>query len=148
MAYINASGQMDNNLGLLNRMQTLTVALTAAQIIAMGTTPVQILPAPGPNRAYLVDSILFQMKPGSVQFTTGGTVSFSYAGGGATINTGNLIPASVINAATGSNTLVPGATATLTVPTNTAINIAASAAFAAGNGTALVTVRFDVQNLG
>ena len=38
-----------------------TVALTAAQIIAMGTTPVALLAAPGAGKAILIDSVLFAM---------------------------------------------------------------------------------------
>ena len=46
--------------------------LTAAQIIAMFTTPVAITPVPGTGKAVIIDSIVVEIVRTSTQFTGGG----------------------------------------------------------------------------
>lgn len=124
---------------------TAIVNLTAAQLIAMNGTPVSVLPAPGAGLALVIDSILFEMTTTSTQFTGGGAVSFNYHGGSTAVHAGS-IPASVVTAAAGnSNTLLGQAVAAngTTVPGNTGVDITnATAAFAAGTGTAKVQIRY------
>jgi hypothetical protein len=132
------------------------VNLTAANLIAMFTTPVAILPAPGVGKALLITEILFQMTTTATAFTGGGPISFIYSGvsiANGAVHTGT-IPAATVTAGAGtSNTLVtsPGpATPTngLVVPANTGINITnATGAFAAGIGTAKVQIWYATVTL-
>lgn len=126
------------------------VILTAAQIIAMGTTAIQILPAPGVGKAIVVDSILFEITTTSTQFTGGGVTTFVYHGGAVAVHAGS-IPAATVTAVAGStNTLLgPAVLANGTVvPANTAVDITnATAAFAAGTGTAKVQIRYRILGL-
>lgn len=126
------------------------VTLTAAQLIAMYTTPVVIVPAPASGIGIVVDYLAAQMKPTATQFTSGGVVTFQYgvtAHGAGTLVHGGSIPAAVINAGTGALTLLsPTAAANgLTVPTDgtTASGLYISNAtgvFATGTGVLIVTV--------
>jgi hypothetical protein len=126
-----------------------TVSLTAANIIAMRTTPVTILAAPGAGKAIIVSAILFEMTTTSTQFTGGGTVNFPYHGGSNCVP-GVILAAVVTTTAGTSNTLLgpDNSTNGLTVPANTGIDITnGSAAFAAGTGTAKVQIWYSVVTL-
>lgn len=128
----------------------LTVALTAAQIIAMEATPVSVIAAPGAGLAIVVDSILFEMTTTSTQFTGGGAVSFVYHGGSVAVHAGS-IPATVVTTTAGTSYTVLGpavATNGTTVPANTGVDITnATAPFAAGTGTAKVRIRYHIITL-
>jgi hypothetical protein len=131
--------------------QVKQVSLTAAQLIAMYTTPVNILPAPGAGKVLIIDAIAFQFKHGATQFTGGGAVTFVFHGTAVTPHTGN-VAASVIQAAA-DDVLYLGPNVSAAVDLQSAINLGldiknATAAFAAGNGTAIVTVWYSVLNLG
>lgn len=131
--------------------QVAQVALTAVNLIAMKTTPVSILPAPGAGKVLIVDAIAFQFKHGATQFTGGGAVTFVYHGTAVTPHTGN-VAASVLNAVTDDlQYLGPNTSAAIDLQSaiNTGLDITnATAAFATGNGTAIVTVWYSVVTLG
>ena len=131
--------------------QVKQVSLTAAQLIAMYTTPVSILPAPGAGKVLIIDAIAFQFKHGATQFTGGGAVTFVFHGTAVTPHSGN-VAASVIQAAA-DDVLYLGPNVSAAVDLQSAINLGldiknATAAFAAGNGTAIVTVWYSVLTLG
>lgn len=54
------------------------VSLTAAQFNGMYATPVQVIAAPGANKAIIVDSVLLNMTYGASQFSGGGAVGLQY----------------------------------------------------------------------
>jgi len=131
--------------------QVAQVSLTAANLIAMYTTPVNILPAPGAGKVLIIDAITFQFKHGSSQFTGGGAVSFVFHGTAVTPHTGT-VAAGVVQAAS-DDVQYLGPNTSAAVDLQTAINLGldiknATAAFAAGNGTAIVTVWYSVLTLG
>lgn len=120
-------------------LQVSQVTLTAAQIIAMNGTPVTLLAAPGAGLCYVIESIEFRFTAGT-QFTGGGAVTFQYHTGGAVANT---IAAAVITSASSSDTVRVGIDATAVL--NAAIEVTnATAAFAAGTGTALITFAYRI----
>jgi hypothetical protein len=126
------------------------VALTAAQIIALDSAPVPLVAAPGAGLALICNGFIFQMIYGSVQFTGGGVVNPVYHGATATLTAGGVAAATIQAAAnyTGYSPGVAGAVA-LAVTANTGIDLyAATADFAAGNSTAVVTLFYDVVTLG
>jgi len=120
------------------------VTLSTANLEAMHGTPVSILPAPGAGIALVPDYTLFQMKPGATQFTAGGLVTFVYHGTSIDIHgAADGIPAATVNSATGSNNLLSPVQAVIQPPANTGIDITnATAAFATGNGSAVVTIGY------
>lgn len=127
-----------------------TVNLTSAQIIAMNATPVSVLPAPGAGLALIIESILFEMTTTSTQFTGGGVVTFPYHGGAVATHAGSVPAATVTTTAGTTNTLLGGAVAAngTVVPANTGVDVTnATAAFAAGTGTAKVQVKYRIVAL-
>ena len=125
--------------------QSVVVTLTAAQIIAMGTTPVSLIAAPGAGKCIIVDNISFKMTTTATVFTGGGAVEFRYTNASGTKVTAD-IAAAVITAVAGvSFTNVRGIEALLTGTVDAAIVIRnATAAFAAGTGSAVVTIDYHV----
>ena len=127
---------------------SVTVNLTAAQIIAMYTTPVQIVPAIT-GKAIIIDSMEFDITRTSTAFTGGGVVAVQYANtaAGAGTATTATIAATVV---TGS----AGRSITNRIPVNLSDVASASivgiglyisnqtAVFAAGTGTAIVKVKY------
>ena len=122
-----------------------TVNLTAAQIIAMNATPVALIAAPGSGAAIIVDNITFKMVTTATAFTGGGAVEFRYTNGSGTKVTADVAAAVVTAGAGTSFTNVRGIEASLTATANAAIVVTnATAAFAAGTGTAVVTIDYHV----
>ncbi len=127
-----------------------TVALTAAQLIAMYTTPVAIVPAIT-GKAIIIDSMEFDITRTSTAFTGGGVVAVQYdstANGAGTATTATIAATVVTGAA--------GRTITSRIPVNLSDVASASivsiglyisnqtAAFAAGTGTATVKVKYHL----
>jgi hypothetical protein len=127
------------------------VSLSAAQIIAMYTTPVAILAAPATGTAIVVKKIVVELDLTATAFSGGGVVHFYYHGLSAEILSASLAAATV-NGGAGQSVYVfePVSTAGGSVVTKeVGIDITcASGVFAAGTGTAKVTVWYDVVTLG
>lgn len=131
--------------------QVKQVTLTAAQLIAMKTTPQSILPAPGAGKVLIVDAILFQFKHGATQFTGGGAVSFVYHGTAVTPHTGTVAAAVLTAAADDLQYLGPNVSGAVDLQSevNLGLDITnVTAGFAAGNGSAIVTVWYSVATQG
>lgn len=128
--------------------QVVQFTLTTANILAMNGTPVSVLGSPGAGNVIAVNSSFIQFKPGATQFTGGGAITLVYHGGSVNPHSGN-IPAATFTSASASNNLLAPISGTIQPPTNTGIDITnASGAFATGNGSAIVTVDFNVIGLG
>lgn len=122
-----------------------TVTLTAANIIAMGTTPVTIIAAPGTGKCVAVDNITFKMVTTATAFTGGGAVEFRYTNASGTKVTADVAGAVVTAGAGTSFTNVRGIEASLTCVENAPVVVRnATAAFAAGTGTATLTLEYHV----
>lgn len=135
-------GTVTQNSVVKNSVQ---VALTAAQIIAMGTTPVSLIAAPGAGKAIIVDDITFKMVTTATAFTGGGAVEFRYTdASGAKVSAD--VAAAVVTAGAGTSfTNVRGIEASLTAVANAAIVVRnPTAAFAAGTGTAVVSIDYHI----
>lgn len=127
------------------------VTLTAAQIIAMFTTPVAILPAPAAGQAYVVHQITVELNLTATAFTGGGVVHFYYHGLTVELMAQTIAAATIQGGAAQTIwTLQPVATAGGSVITKElGIDITnATAVFAAGTGTAVVTIRYSTITLG
>jgi len=129
-------------------IQTVSIDLTAAEIIALYTTSIEVVPAIA-GKSIILDSVVLDLTGTATQFTGGGVVNLQYDD---TVNGAGLkvhadIAASVITGAT-------ARTQTLRIPLNlTSIATAAitglglyigaqTAVFAAGTGTAKVIVNY------
>jgi predicted RecA/RadA family phage recombinase len=130
--------------------QALAVSLSAAQIIAMGTTPITVIPAPGSGKAIIVDQIVVEMNTTSTQFTGGGVVHFYYHG--ATVELmGQTLAAAVVTTTAGQAIYIlePVLTSGGSVVTKeVGVDITnATAAFAAGTGTATLFLKYRIITL-
>jgi hypothetical protein len=123
--------------------------LTSAQILALETTAVTILPAPGVGYWIAPTRILINMAAGTVAYADGGGGAVSFAVGS---QTAALAANTVFLAAAGDTahqifdfaaTAAAGAPAT---DENAALTISkATANFTAGNGIASIVVEFTIQ---
>lgn len=122
------------------------IPLTAAQLIAMGTTPVTVLPAPLPantNQYYVIDDFNIEFTAGGSAFTGGGNISLQYHGGAALTGTA---PSTTLTGASGvANVKGVGGVVT----SGAAIEITnATAPFAAGTGTAVLDISYRIAGSG
>lgn len=130
---------------------TATVTLTAAQIKALYDTPVQLIAAPGAGNLILIDSILWDIAFGTLQYTAGGAIQAQYGNTvhGAGSPASASIAAATLNGVAASGYLANGSgAATLNAPAtvrNTAVFLSnATADFATGDSTATLYVRYRV----
>lgn len=128
----------------------LTVPLSAAQITTLNSVPITLIPAPLSTQIILVSQILFQFKYGSVQFTGGGAITFPYHGTSTNVHASTGIANTVIQAAASSITLLPPIAANGVFTSDAGLGvdiIGATADFAAGNSTAIVSLVYSVVTL-
>ena len=133
-------------------VQHKTVTLTAANIIAMYTTPVALIAAPGAGKSIVVQKVAFTITRTSTAFTGGGAPIVQYAAtanGGGTQALDSTLAATVITGAAGTTvSFRNGAVvsdAASTVTQNVGLFISnATAVFAAGMGTATVDIWYVV----
>lgn len=129
---------------------TKTVALTAANMLAMYAAPVLVV-APIAGKAIIVDSVEFVIVRTATSFAAGGVVAVQYdstVNGGGTL-THATIAAAVLTAAAGTTytARVPAVAGLSDIATASITNIGlyisnATAAFTTGTGTATLTVRY------
>lgn len=130
-----------------------TVSLSAANLIAMYGAPVQLLAAPGAGKSIVVSKVLFTITRTSTAFTGGGAAIVQY---GATVNGGgtqaldSTLASTVITGAAGTTESVRNG-AIISDLASTSIQNAglyisnATAAFAAGTGTAVADLWYFVK---
>jgi hypothetical protein len=124
--------------------------LTSAQILALQTTPVTLIPAPGPGLMIVPETVILRMQ--------GVTAAYTDAGGAVSFNVGSM------TSALGANTIFTGPTngqrsqqvvafgGTSTAanpPTNENAAMTISKAtnnFAAGSGTCHITVFYSIES--
>lgn len=131
-------------------VRTATVSLTAAQIIAMYTTPVTILAAPLATEAIIVEDITVELILTSTAFASGGVVHFYYHG--LTVELmAQTIAAATVNGSVGTTlwNLKPVQTAGgSVVSAGLGIDITnATGVFATGTGTAKVHIKYRIVTL-
>lgn len=125
------------------------IVLTSAQILALQTTPVTLIPAPGAGLMLVPETIVLRMLGGTQYTDAGGAVSFS-VGTMSTALAANTIVTGP-NGATQRSQQVLGFTGTSTAaapPTNENASLTIQKAtnnFAAGTGTLHITVFYTVE---
>lgn len=123
-------------------------SLTAANIIAMGTTPVALLQAPGAGRVIVVKGIGFQMTRTATAFTGGGALEFRYTDASGVKVSADIAESVVDTGGAGVEYVhVAGIEASIIPVANAAIVIRnPTAAFADGTGTAKAAIDFVVHD--
>lgn len=118
------------------------VPITAAEIIAMFTTPKTLIAAPGLNKTIVVHKVMLRVTRTSTQFTGGGTVVANYATGPvAAINT---IPAANITGAAGIIDASRAGIDAANVENDAIVLTNATAVFATGTGTAVAHIWYSI----
>lgn len=129
-------------------VKTVEVDLTAAQIIALYTTSIEVVPAVA-GKSIILDSMVLDLTGTATQFTGGGVVNLQYddTANGAGTKVHADIAASVIQDATARVQTVrrPSDLSAIATAAITGIGLyigAQTAVFAAGTGTAKVIVNY------
>lgn len=128
-----------------------SVSLTQANIVAMGVTPVELLPAAAAGTAYIIDEIEFLHTYSTSAYTGGGDVQIQYDSGAVAIV---LYNDTIVTAASSSHTVIQPTIYDLNASTGSAEGFAtagavaksvtitnAGGAFAAGNAANIVKVK-------
>lgn len=128
-----------------------TVTLSAAQILGMYATPVQLIAAPGAGKLILIDSILWDIAFVSAQYAAGGAIAAQYGNtvhGGGSAASGTLAAASLNGVAASGFLSNAGSAGLLNAPAtveNTAVYLSnATAAFTTGDSTVTLYVRYRI----
>lgn len=129
-----------------------TVALTAAQIKALYDTPVQLIAAPGVGKLVIIDSILWDIAFGTLQYTAGGVLAAQYGNavhGLGPVASGTLDAASLNGVAASGFLSNDGIAGNLNVAASGSLNTAVylsnqTADFATGDSTVNLYVRYRV----
>ena len=135
-------------------VQSVTVSLSSAQLLALNTTPVTIVPAPGVGKYTLVLGASYELIYGSAAYsnldTPGlfyGSVNFSIAyvidagnAPGVFGQSGNAVGRGVVN-------LSEGAVSPRSVVENTAVVFGDDEAWTNGDGTGSITVFYVTLTL-
>lgn len=146
---INASGVTTIGAGkvtnamLATPSQALTqlkVVITSAQLLALNTTPVEILAAPGSNKLWRITGGAAYLNWGTATYTSGGTVNFTI--GGTTVAT---LASTIVTGASDSYGYITDATS---IPLTTALNqplkiTCSTADFATGDGILTVILNYE-----
>ncbi len=130
--------------------QVVKVSLSSANWLGMYATPVQIIAAPGANKAIIIESVALEVDYGGAQFAAGGVVALQYsntANGAGTAATATLAAATANGWA--ADTIATLAPATLNAGAAATVNVGIfisnqTAAFTTGSSTVDVHVAYRV----
>jgi hypothetical protein len=111
---------------------TVKVSISSAEILAMGVTPVQLLPAPGAGKTYLIGEVIVRYNAVTTAYATNTTLRVIYAGATVPIATNGVLLTSTV---TRVGYLAPSPT-TGTSNIHYAVNAALQATVQTGNPTA------------
>lgn len=132
-------GKIKHSRGLVGVIERVEVTLTSAQIKALFTTPVVLVPAPGAGRYIQILSITGKLKYGTVAYTGANAVELRYTDGSGTKVTGDLAAAWLNATANRVDTAI--ATAQTNITANAPVVVAVPTA---NPGAGDSTVQFDV----
>jgi hypothetical protein len=137
--YIPIIGAAIENVGIVE-----TIPVTAAQIIAMYTTPIELVAAVD-GSLIVVDDIVLRITRTATAFTGGGAVEFRYTDGSGAKVTADMA-ATVITGSAGTvytvnKSIVTSLTGVVSSPI---VMTNATQVFAAGTGTGVVTIKYHL----
>ncbi len=119
--------------------------ITSAEILAMDTVPVEIVPDPGDGKINVPVGICWDVLPGTIVYSGAGSVTTAFDGGATAFTT--LAPG--LNSATQKigNALAPSGNAADATTRAGKITASLAAPLTSGNGTLRVTAKYYVQVL-
>ena len=134
------------NAGLANNeVQVAEGVITSAQLLAIHTTPIALVAAPGAGKYISVDEIVMTMNFGTIQYTGSNAVEIRYTDGSGAKATGDAASAWLD---LGSTSAVKVIAAAVTPVANAAVVAAVPVANpAAGDGTVSYSVAYRIVTL-
>jgi hypothetical protein len=129
-------------------ISTVTVPITNAQVLAMFTTPIQLVAAPGAGNMINVIDMTVENVFLTAAFAAGGAIQASYGAGVTTPATATIATTFLTAPAANQVIKVAGALASAlsSAVLNTAVNLTcATANFTTGGGSLIVKLRYAVQ---
>jgi hypothetical protein len=131
-----------------------TLALTAAQVNTMYTTPVELLPAPGATAFYVVTQAILVNENGGTAWTSGGaiTIGYSNANPGSPNALTGTVAATFLTSPTVTQAITLAGAQIASSATSALVNLGifisnATGVFATGTGTLKVKLIYSVVNL-
>lgn len=125
--------------------QRARVTLTSAQILALNTTPVQLIAAPGAGKYISVDEVVGFLRFGTTQYTGANAVEFRYTNGSGAKVTGDAASAWLDGA---SSAAVKTIAAAVTPVANAAVVAAVPTANpAAGDSVVVLDILYRTVNI-
>jgi len=102
--------------------RSIQVSLSNAQVLALFTTPVEVIPAPGANASILLESVIVY-KPASAAATIGSATNLTLGYAGGTALTGTQAVTGFLDQTTAQTRLMYQAITSITPTANTGITI-------------------------
>ena len=125
-----------------------TVPISAADILAIGATPKELIAAPAAGKVIVVESILFKMVRGATPFINGGALEFRYTDESGEKVADDIPAAIVTTGGAGTEYALTFPVAVLTPVAAAAIVLVnATAVFLAGDGTAVAQLKYRICTL-
>lgn len=138
------TGKVRGSQGMIGVAERKRVSVTSSQLLALNSTPVTLVPAPGAGKAIDVISVTGSLTAGT-QYTGSNAVEIRYTNGSGTKVTGDLAAAWLNNASNRADKAIQAA-ATLTA--NAAVvAVVPTANPGAGTGTVVFDVLYRVINV-
>jgi hypothetical protein len=136
----------DISKSLTAAVQRKKVTLTSAQILALNTTPIALIPAPGAGKYISVDEVVCLLNFNTTQYTGANALEFRYTDGSGVKVTGD-IAAALINAAANRADKAIGAAVAVAVANAAIVAVVPTANPAAGDSTIVVDIKYRICDL-
>jgi len=136
------------NTGAIGEFSSVTT-LTAAQVLALNATPVQLLPAPGANLAIVLRAVLLELLYGGTAYTNGGNANIQFLANATVVSDVTQANFNGLITATANSILLVDSPFINTVLAranlvNQPLNVNLTAALAAGNSRLQINTFFSV----
>lgn len=129
-----------------NATQIAEGVLSSAQILALFTTPITLIAAPGAGKYISVDEIVFRLNFGTTQYTGANALEVRYTDGSGVKVTGDLASACIDSASSRADKVI-GVAAAVAVANAPIVAAVPTANPAAGDGTISYSIIYRVVTL-
>ena len=136
------------NTGAIGEFSSITT-LTAAQVLALNATPIQLLPAPGANLVIVLRAVLLELLYGGTAYTNGGNANIQFLANATVVSDVTQANFNGLITATANSILLVDSPFINTVLVkanlvNQPLNVNLTAALAAGNSPLQISTFFSV----
>lgn len=143
MIFRDFPGLIRKSFGILGVAQRRTTVLTTAQVLALHTTPVSLIPAPGAGKYIEVISVVAKTTFNTIAYTGSNALELRYTDGSGVKVTGD-IAAALVNAAATRADKALGAAVAVMVANAAVVAVVPVADPAAGNSPITIDVLYRI----